>query len=177
MYRGSLQSNGKPGLPGTAGTENAEVAAGLPPLDLHLKQITIRELAKIQAKSVSRPMKQMLNNLTETTESQEVLRQTMSPIRLALTYAKEMERETGIDYRLMEEEPEFEEGCVAMTASAPHYWSRLGSSKTRTSEQQGQGKELVLDMMMEAPEGTAFAFTDGSCLTNPGPCGTGQLSI
>ena len=163
------------GLPGTAGTEVAEVAAGLPPLDLYLKQITIRELAKIQAKSVSRPIKQMLNNLTETTESQEVLRQTMSPIRLALTYAKEMERETGIDYRLMEEEPEFEEGCVAMTASAPHYWSRLGSSKTRTSEQQRQGKELVLDMMMEAPEGTAFAFTDGSCLTNPGPCGAGAV--
>ena len=28
---------------------------------------------------------------------------------------------------------------------------------------------------MEAPEGTTFAFTDGSCLTNPGPCGAGAV--
>ena len=163
------------GLPGTAGTEVLEVAAGLPPLDLYFKQIAIRELAKIQAKSVSRPIKQLLNSLTETNASQEILRQTLSPMRLALTYAKEMERETGIDFRLLEEEPEYEEGCIGMTTSAPHYWSRLGSSKSRTNEQQQQGKELVLDMMMEAPEGTAFAFTDGSCLTNPGPCGAGAV--
>ena len=30
-------------------------------------------------------------------------------------------------------------------------------------------------MMTEAPEGTTFAFTDGSCLTNPGPCGAGTV--
>ena len=32
------------GLPGTAGTEVAEVAAGLPPLDLYFKQTAIRDL-------------------------------------------------------------------------------------------------------------------------------------
>ena len=151
------------------------MAVRLPSLDLHFKKIAIRELAKIQTKSVSRPIKQLLNNLTETSNSQETLRQTLPYMRLVLTYATEMERDTGINYRLMEEEPEFEEWCVGMTASAPHYLSRLGSSKSRTSEQQQQGKELVLDMMMEAPEGTAFAFTNGSCLTNPGPCGAGAV--
>ena len=35
------------------------------------------------------------------------------------------------------------------------------------------GKEIILDVMMEAQEGTIFAFTDGRCLTNPGPCGAG----
>ena len=60
----------------------------------------------------------------------------------------------------MEKEPEFEEGYVAITGSAPHYWSRLGSAKSQSSEQQRQGKELVLDMTMETPE-------DGSCR----PCG------
>ena len=28
---------------------------------------------------------------------------------------------------------------------------------------------------MEPPENTTFAFTDGSCLTNPGPCGAGAV--
>ena len=60
-----------------------------------------------------------------------------------------------------------------MTSSAPKYWCRLGSLKSRTTEQQELGSELAMDMMMEAPEGTVFAFTDGSCLTNPGPCGAG----
>ena len=37
------------GLPGTAGTETVEVAAGIPPLDLYFRQASIREIAKIQA--------------------------------------------------------------------------------------------------------------------------------
>ena len=32
-----------------------------------------------------------------------------------------------------------------------------------------------MDMMMEAPEDTTFAFTDGSCQPNPGPCGAGAV--
>lgn len=69
-----------------------------------------------------------------------------------------------------EPEPEYEEGFVVMTASSPKYWNRLGSSKSRITEQQEMGKEPVLNIMMEAIEGAIFAFTDGSCLINPGPC-------
>ena len=50
------------------------------------------------------------------------------------------------------------------------------SSKSRTSDQQEHGKEGILDTMVEAPEAwSTFAFTDGSCLTNPGPCGAGSV--
>ena len=34
---------------------------------------------------------------------------------------------------------------------------------------------MVMDMMMEALEDTTFAFTDGSCQPNPGPCGAGAV--
>ena len=34
---------------------------------------------------------------------------------------------------------------------------------------------MVMDMMMESPEDTTFAFTDGSCQPNPGPCGAGAV--
>ena len=50
------------------------------------------------------------------------------------------------------EEPEFEEGCVEMTAS-------------NNKEKQ----------KLEAPERTTFAFTDGSCITNPGSCEAGAI--
>ena len=56
-----------------------------------------------------------------------------------------MEKITGIDIQMIEPKPEYEEGCVAMTSSAPKYWSRLGSSKSRKAEQHKMGKELVMD--------------------------------
>ena len=108
--------------------------------------------------------------MTQTEHSQNTIRLAISPFRLALTHAKEMEKITRIDIQMIEPEPEYEEGCVAMTSSAPKYWSRLGSSKSRTTEQQEFGLELTMDMMMKAPEGTLFIFMDGSCLTNQGPC-------
>ena len=37
------------------------------------------------------------------------------------------------------------------------------------------GKEMVMDIIMETPEDTTFAFTDGSCQPNPGPCGAGAV--
>ena len=60
------------GLPDTAGTETVEVASGIPPLDLHFRQTCIRELAKIQAKSIRQPIKILLNNMTD--HSQDVSR-------------------------------------------------------------------------------------------------------
>ena len=57
----------------------------------------------------------------------------------------------------MEEVPEYMKkgalGCQRVHHSIIQYWSRLGSSKPRISGQREQGKELILVMMMEAPEG------------------------
>ena len=83
-------------MSGTAGTEAVEVAAGIPPLDLHFRQACIREFAKIQAKSIRQRIRVLLNNMIETDHSREMSRSTISPIRRALTYAKEMEKETGL---------------------------------------------------------------------------------
>ena len=80
------------GLPGTAGTETVEVAAGIPSLDLYFRQTSIREIAKIQAKSIRQPIKILLNNMTDDNNTQDISRPAVSPIRLTLTYAKEMEK-------------------------------------------------------------------------------------
>ena len=50
-----------------------------------------------------------------------------------------------------------------------------GVDSAHPNQGQQSRKNWVLDLMMEAPEGTTFAFTDGSCLTNPGPCGAGAV--
>jgi hypothetical protein len=59
--------------------------------------------------------------------------------------------------------------------SPPEYWRNLESSKTRTQEQEIKGRDLILQKITETPENTAIAFTDGSCLNNPGPCGAGAI--
>jgi hypothetical protein len=51
----------------------------------------------------------------------------------------------------------------------------LGSSKTRTKEQEIKGRDLILQKITETTNNTAIAFTDGSCLNNPGPCGAGAI--
>ena len=60
-----------------------------------------------------------------------------------------------------------------MSKSVPQYWSRLGSSKSRTKDQVELSKEIVGQIVNESPESSIIAFTDGSCLGNPGPCGAG----
>ena len=88
-------------------------------------------------------------------------------LRLALTQAEEMFTDMGI--RTVEQELEFENDSLLMYTKTPVYWSRLVSSKVWTAEQQELGKEIVLDFMMEALEGTIFAFSDGSCYPLPHP--------
>ena len=107
------------GLPTTAGTEVAEVAAGIPPIDLHLTETAIKELAKIQAKPCTRPIKMLLSNMAETETTNNTTKMLISPFRIALTQAKEMEKVTGIDIQMIEPEPEYEEGNIVMTSSAP----------------------------------------------------------
>ena len=85
---------------------------------------------------------------------------------LALSKARETKAMAGVDIGIIEQEMDFDAGSLALTKRFPTYWSRLGSSKPHTHEQAELGKEMVLDMMMEAPEDTPFVFTDGSCQPN-----------
>jgi len=158
-------------LPQTSGRETMEVAAGLLPIDLRLEEIAVRELAKIQAKKVTHPLKKKLEDLLqdETTPIH------VSPLALAVSQAKDVETTTKVSTKLIEPELDYEVGSLYRSRTRPEYWNRLGSSKSRTKEQEELGKETILDLMMEAPQGSALAFTDGSCITNPGPCGAGAI--
>ena len=60
-----------------------------------------------------------------------------------------------------------------MSKSVPQYWSRLGSSKSRTQYQVDLSKEIVGQIVNESSESSIVTFTNGSCLGNPGPCGAG----
>ena len=60
-----------------------------------------------------------------------------------------------------------------LSKQKPEYWNILGSSKSRTGEQEQMSREIIGGMLDSCEDGTAVVFTDGSCLGNPGPCGAG----
>ena len=59
----------------------------------------------------------------------------------------------------------------------PDFWNYLGSSKSQTRTQEQKAKGLVKQIVDDSSQDTVFAFTDGSCTGNPGPCGAGAFSF
>ncbi|XP_063952156.1 uncharacterized protein LOC135153466 [Lytechinus pictus] len=51
-------------------------------------------------------------------------------------------------------------------------WRNLGNSRDRSSEQKDQALKLATDFILSLNTDTII-FTDGSALSNPGPCGAG----
>ena len=128
-------------------------------------------MAKINAKSTDHPLKLQLNQCIE----EEPGSRFIGPINLALSQATEMQQTTDISINMIQPEPAYNPGDIVRTIQQPNYWSQLGSSKNRTSVQQEMGQNIMHEFLSEAPVRSCFAFTDGSCLENPGPCGAGAV--
>ena len=157
--------------PITSSREALEVTSGIPPIDLRFSEIAVREVAKINAKSTDHPLKLQLNQCIEQVPGSRCI----GPINLALSQAAEMQQTTNISINMIQPEPAYNPGDLVRIIQQPNYWSQLGSSKNRTSVQQEMGQNIIHELLSEAPDRSCFAFTDGSCLENPGPCGAGAV--
>lgn len=58
-------------------------------------------------------------------------------------------------------------------AAKPNMGKKFGSSHTRTNEQKSAAQKDVRKFLESLSADTVRCFTDGSCVGNPGPCGTG----
>jgi hypothetical protein len=65
---------------------------------------------------------------------------------------EEMKKERTIDGKNIEEE--FQLHGLQAGESPPEYWRNLGSSKTRTKEQEIKGRDLILQKITEITENT-----------------------
>ena len=54
-------------------------------------------------------------------------------------------------------------------------WQKLGSSHSRTVTQKTYAARSVRDHLMGLPVSTLPVFTNGSVLSNPGPCGSAAV--
>ena len=156
------------GLPKTSGVEALEVEAGILPLSLRREELAIREMGKIMAKDDTQKIKSTFEDWRENAGREKFI----SPFGKMFMQMNDMQANTGVTFHSLEPEPSFKE-CMQPTIQRPDYWNNLGSSKSRTAAQEEKAKELIEQIVEDSPQDTVFAFTDGSCRGNPGPCGAG----
>ena len=96
----------------------------------------------------------------------------ISPFGKMSIQIADMISNTGISLHCLEKEFNFSE-TLQPSKRQPEYWQNLGSSKSRTKNQEAQSREIIEKIIEGCDENTVIAFTDGSCLGNPGPCGAG----
>jgi hypothetical protein len=113
--------------------------------------------------------------LEEYLSRDDIYEQQESPFGKAMNQTVDIFKATKVDIKLIEPEVTYKPGVDVMMMRAPSYWSRLGSSKNRTAEQNEESKKVVKDLIGDPTDNTIVTFTDGSCQGNPGPCGSGAV--
>ena len=121
------------------------------------------------SKDNSQTIKQLWNEWRDDFRGKEKY---MSPFGLIDSQLQDMETNSGTSIINIEPEFSFLEG-LCPSKSRPEYWNRLGSSKSRSVTQQEEAKVTVQSLVENCSYNDLIAFTDGSCLGNPGPCGSG----
>ena len=154
---------------GTSGREALEVELGIKPLHIRRQELSIREGAKIISKSDEILIKKSWLNWKDEIESEKFL----SPFGKLQLQLEDMSSETGITTFNIEPEFSFEDS-LQPSKKRPEYWDRLGSSKSRTEEQQHESRSIIQGLLDNCSPTSIIAFTDGSCQPNPGPCGAGS---
>ncbi|MEW8548387.1 MAG: reverse transcriptase domain-containing protein [Candidatus Thiodiazotropha sp.] len=156
------------GIPGTAGLEALEVEAGIKPLAIRREELAIRQAAKVMMKGNESYIKRSWDSFVDS----DVVEHRVSPFGKMNVQLADMASNTGISLHNLEKEFNYQESLQPSKAK-PEYWHTLGSSKSRSLEQEALSRELVGEMIDKCDSRTVIAFTDGSCLGNPGPCGAG----
>ena len=156
------------GVVAIAASNALEVEASLFPLELRREELSIREGGKIMSKDNSQEIKQLWNEWRDDYRGKE---RYMSPFGLIDLQLQDMETNSGTSIINIEPEFSFLEG-LCPSRSKPEYWNRLGSSKSRSVAQQEEAKVTVQSLVENCNYKELVAFADGSCLGNPGPCGS-----
>ena len=156
------------GVPGTAGIEALQVEAEVKPLEIRREELAIRQAARVMMKDNEECIKKSWDRFVES----ETVEHKVSPFGKMSIQLADMTSNTGISLHSLEKELTYQE-CLQPSKSKPEYWNCLGSSKSRSSEQEVLSREIIGGLLDKCDMTTAVAFTDGSCLGNPGPCGAG----
>ncbi|VDI80211.1 Hypothetical predicted protein [Mytilus galloprovincialis] len=156
-------------LPSHSSLEALEVLSGTLPIDLRREEMAIRELGKINSYSNNVPIKRKF----EIWKEEENPEKFISPLGITYQQTEDMRDTELVDINKIE--PQYEYQGLVSVIRAPDLWRNIGSSKSRTTAQIQEGKQIISEQLKSQTPNTAFTFTDGSCLGNPGPCDAGSI--
>ncbi|CAG2222080.1 unnamed protein product [Mytilus edulis] len=156
-------------LPSQSSLEALEVLSGTLPIDLRREEMAIRELGKINSFSNNVPIKRKFEIWKEEKNPEKYI----SPLGKMYQQTEDMKDTELVDIDKIE--PQYEYQGLVSVIRAPDYWRNIGSSNSRTPAQIEEGKQIISEQLQSQTPNTAVAFTDGSCLGNPDPCGAGAI--
>ena len=152
----------------TSGREALEVELNVKPLEIRCTELSLREAGRILSKGADVPITSSWENWCEIEKTERHI----SPFGSMFLHLEERKTETGNKTLNIEPDFSFREGLYP-TPMKPEYWSHLGSSKSRTQDQQDESRALINSTLGTCTSDTFNAFTDGSCHPDAGPDGAG----
>lgn len=157
-------------------TSALEVICHTPPFRLRMEEVLLNQLASIIRRPDCHPTRKLVTSLLE--DRAFLDHRIITPVHKMSALKKEAEK-FGINminvqraHRITKEDMTLPSLTLEKTP-----WSGLGNSSTRTPEQAALARSLVKDTIehYKRRENTIVAFTDGSALMNPGPCGSASV--
>ena len=152
-----------------SGREALEVELGVKPLQIRRQELAVREGAKILSKADQILIKRSWLDWRDNIKTERFV----SPFGKIQLQLEDLHSETGITTYNIEPEFSYQES-LQPSKRRPEYWDRLGSSKSRSAEQEIESLSVIQSLLDSCTPDSVIAFTDGSCQPNPGPCGAGS---
>ncbi len=151
-------------------TATLEIATHVPPIRMRLEEVLLQEHARICRKKPGDPLRNLTAELRR--EYGTFSRGRITPIHILNRAAKNI----NLNFDAIEEN--FEKGYESLEIEVPKVRNLdldLGSSKFRTPAQKAAARTCMEQQITHLPEGQPAIFTDGSALSNPGPCGAAAV--
>ena len=143
-----------------------EILAHTPPLRLVLRESAALEFLRLLRKPDDYPIKTITAMLADNP--------TTNPIAVPADIMRQSVKDTAkrVDLNAVDKEPAYDPLKVGIRSISKKLiaWGDLGSAGTRTAIQQITANRIATDHIATL-QNYMIAYTDGSALNNPGPCG------
>lgn len=158
------------GAMSSTATADLEVFCNTPPCLVRLHEVVLLEYARTCRISGNHPLKQLLTKLLA--DEVFIKSSTRSPAHttahlLSISKLNLHQIEQVADVSLQQ--------ILDFKAPSTNFGPSLGAAGTRTESQIKKARDHTLQVLAGIPDGQPIAFTDGSALGNPGPCGAASV--
>ncbi len=146
-----------------------DILTGCIPIRLRLRECLAQEYARILRKSPNSPIQVS----TAQCLTHPIIPSVITAPQLMLSAYRPAQR--TVDATKIEHEPQYSLAVYHPITERIITTESLGSSKSRSLRQRALAKTVTSQYISSLPANVLPCFTDGSALTNPGPCGAAAI--